>query len=262
MRSKESKEEITDLYLQGLSTRQIAGALSISKSVVGEIIKQAAIGRDRSTSQILGYKRTTRIPFTWSFFPLTPAKAWLLGLIYGDGSLSNDERRITITSGDFDVIDNINYLFGGGLRISSPTSTYQVATLDSGRLWKELNVNFGLIPKKSRRLCYPELPGEMKPHFVRGLLDSDGCWETDTRNPQPKLIFDYVSLSRDFVEALRADLTHFVGVSAKRTIHEGSGYVLLYSNRDAIKIGYWVYAHSTARDRCERKFAFWSQFAR
>lgn len=262
MLSKDIIEKIIDLYLQGWSTRQIADAIGISKSVVGKIVKQSEIGRDNATSQILGCKRTTHIPFTWSFFPLTPDKAWLLGIIYGDGSLDNDKCKINISSGDYDVIDNINYFFGNRLSISSPAATYQSITLHSGRLWKELHVNFALVPNKSRVLCYPELPDEMKSHFVRGLLDSDGCWKTDRRNPQPKLVFEYVSLTKEFVELLRMDLIKYVGVSPKRTVCEGSGFVLLYTNLDAINIGHWVYANSGPRNRCERKFAYWSRFTR
>lgn len=260
-RSKDVVERVTSLYLQGLSTRQIADALGISKSAVGGIVKVSGISRDRSSSQIFGCKRTTRIPSTWSFFSLTSEKAWLLGLIYGDGCLSNDRYRITITSGDHDVIDNINHLFGDNLNISSPISTYRIATVYSGRLWKELNGNFGLMPNKSRQLCYPELPDRMKPHFVRGLLDSDGCWYLDTRNPQKKLKFSYVSLSLPFITSLRLDLIGHVGVSAQRNVRQGSGYIIDYSNKDAIAIGRWVYADSTTETRCERKFAIWSQLA-
>jgi hypothetical protein len=61
---------------------------------------------------------------------------------------------------------------------------------------------------------------------VRGLLDSDGCWKTDTRNPQQKLVFSFVSLTREFVESLRADFIKYVGVSPKRTVLEGSGLAL------------------------------------
>ena len=131
MPSKDTIEKVNDFYRQGWSTRQIADAIGISKSVVGKIVKQSEIGRDNATSQILGCKRTTHIPFTWSFFPLTPDKAWLLGIIYGDGSLDNDKCKINISSGDYDVIDNINYFFGNRLSISSPAATYQSITLHS-----------------------------------------------------------------------------------------------------------------------------------
>ena len=115
-------KNIIDLYLRGFSIRQIAEIAGISKSTVGAIVKESGISRDRSTAQIWGCKRTTQVPFEWSFFPLTAQKAWLLGLIYGDGSLHNDGRRITITSGDRDVIDNVNHLFGGTLGIISSTT--------------------------------------------------------------------------------------------------------------------------------------------
>jgi hypothetical protein len=259
MRSQEKIVQVTDLYTAGLSTRQIAERTGISKSVVGSIIKRASIGRDRSLSQTLGCRRSTRIPYEWSFFPLSPEKAWLLGLIYGDGSLRNDGLRITITSGDRDVINNINALFENtlGIRIRP---TYCDINIDSKRLWQELSTQFALTPNKSRILSYPILAESLKSHFVRGLLDSDGWWQTDTRSPKPKLVFGYVSLSRAFVESLRTELITSVGISPKRTVLEGRGFVLKYSNLDAIKIGHWLYAKSTPRDRCERKYAFWSQF--
>jgi hypothetical protein len=260
MYKDEKMENITDLYLQGLSARQIAEITGISKSTVGARVKELGISRDRSTSQIWGCKRTTQVPFEWTFFPLAAQKAWLLGLIYGDGSLSDDGRRITITSGDRDVIDNVNHQFGGNLGIISSASTYWNIDIHSTRLWKELNSTFALVPHKSRVLRYPELSEAMNPHFIRGLLDSDGCWRSDIRNRQPKLIFQYVSLSLDSVQSLRVALVKFVGVSPRRNVSQGRGYSLTYSNQDAVKIGYWLYADSTPQVRCERKFTYWSQF--
>ncbi len=258
-RSQEKVDQIIELYTEGLSTRQITENTGISKSVVGDIIKRAGIGRDRSISQILGCRRRAHIPLEWSFFPFSPGKAWLLGLIYGDGSLRNDGFRITVTSGDRDVIENINALFGDSLFIYT-YPTYQVICLDSKRLWQELSLQFALTPNKSRSLSYPVLEESLKPHFIRGLLDSDGCWKSDTRSPMPRLVFEYASLSKTFVESLRADLITYVGVSSKRTVYVGRACTLTYSNLDAIKIGYWLYANSSPRDRCERKYAYWARF--
>ena len=261
-RNQEKIDQVTGLYVAGLSTRQIAERTGISKSTVGSIIKQAALGRDRSTSQILGCRRSTRVPPDWSFLPLSAGKAWLLGLIYGDGTLSRLGDRIAITSGDFDVIDNINTLFGNALAYDVPTSTYWKIRIHSKRLWQELRAQFGLTPHKSKTLPYPMLEDAMKPHFVRGLLDSDGCWIPDTRNPHRKLLkFRYVSLALPFITSLRSDLIRYVGVSLLRKVYKGSGYIIDYSNRDAIAIGRWLYADSTAETRCARKFAIWSQFA-
>jgi hypothetical protein len=262
IRNQEKIDQVTELYVAGLSTRQIAERTGISKSVAGNIIKQAAIGRDRSRSQILGCRRSTRVPPDWSFLPLTTGKAWLLGLIYGDGTLSRQGDRVAITSGDRDVIDNINALFGNALAFDVTASTYWSIRIHSKRLWLELYAHFGLTPNKSRTLPYPSLEGAMKPHFVRGLLDSDGCWILDARNPQRNLLkFRYVSLALPFITSLRSDLIQYVGVSSRRKVCKGSGYIIDYSNKDAIAIGRWLYADSTAETRCIRKFAIWSQFA-
>jgi hypothetical protein len=251
---------VTELYLEGLSMRQIAERTGISKSVIARRIKQTGVSRDRSSSQILGCKRAPQVPFDWSYFPLTAGKAWLIGLIYGDGSLHNAGRTITLTAGDRDVIENVNHLFGGTLGVSMPTPTYWTLHIHSARLWKELNVAFALVPNKSRVLRYPELSDEMKPHFIRGLLDSDGCWYSDRRSKQPRLGFRYVSLSLEFLHTLRKDLIRLVGVSSKRNVYQGSMYSLAYTNNDAVRIGHWIYTGSTPRDRCERKFVYWSQF--
>jgi hypothetical protein len=177
IRSQEKIDKITGLYTSGLSTRQIAERTGISKSVVGSIIKRAGIGRDRSLSQTLGCRRSIRIPFEWSFFPLSAEKAWLLGLIYGDGSLRNDELRITITSGDRDVIDNINALFENALWVRAQTSTYWDIYINSKRLWQELSTQFALTANKSRILSYPVLESSLK--GVRGVFTSrvnHVCW--------------------------------------------------------------------------------------
>jgi hypothetical protein len=64
-RSWEKIDKVTELYMSGLSTRQIAEKSGVSKSVVGTIVKQAGISRDRSSSQIVGCKRKFDY---WSLF--------------------------------------------------------------------------------------------------------------------------------------------------------------------------------------------------
>lgn len=257
-------EAVRALYLDGNSTRQIAKKIGVSKTKVGVIVKELGISRTRSQSQLIGCAKDTRVGTDWSFLPLNAKKSWLLGLIYGDGSLRKDGYRINITSGDPDIISNVNRMFGNRLHVRN-LETYQVTYIDSKRLWRQLNQNFGLVPNKSSRgLVYPEsVDPVFTPHFIRGLLDSDGCWMLDTRGASHLLLFQYVSKDKSFVEEVRRRLVVFVGVSENRSVLPAGnkGFGITFSNKDAIAIGHWLYGKSDASMRCKRKYQIWREYA-
>jgi hypothetical protein len=111
----EGADRTVALYLTGLPTREVASLVGLSPTQVATIVKRAGVSRERMAA--LNFSRKRAVPDDWSFAPLTPEKAWMLGLIYGDGSLSSQGYGITISSGDRDVIDNINMMLGGGIGI-------------------------------------------------------------------------------------------------------------------------------------------------
>jgi hypothetical protein len=193
------------LYLTGLPTRKIASLVGLSPTQVAKIVSRADVARERMTAFNLSRKRA--IPDNWSFAPLTPEKAWMLGLIYGDGSLSSQGYAITITSGDRDVIDNVNMILGGNVGIVD-RKTYLDLNICSGRLWKEIRDLYGLHPNKSKTMQYPKLPMELQPHFVRGLIDNDGCWYTDRRSKSPRLMFTYEACQNTLSLTLEIFLSH------------------------------------------------------
>lgn len=255
---------IRRLYLEGNSTRQVAAITGISKSKVGKIVAELGISRSQSDSQINGCAKTTRIAPDWSFLPLNPSKSWILGLIYGDGSLSSKGYRIEITSGDDDIVRKVNRQFGGNLYIAC-RPTYKVVQINSKRIWMELNTNFNLIPNKANQgLIFPSFSEDKNiPHFVRGLLDSDGSWYLDTRSKRPLLKFSYVSKDEKFVSELRRHIVNYVQVSRNRQgrPNGNNAYEITFSNKDAIAIGHWIYNASVEANRGHRKYAIWKSFA-
>jgi len=212
----EDVDRTVALYLTGLPTREVASLVGLSPTQVAKIVKQAGVSRERMMAFNLSRKRA--VPDDWSLAPLTPEKAWMLGLIYGDGSLSIQGYAVTIASSDRDVVDNLNAILGGNIGISDK-KTYWLLNRSSKRIWAELHDLYGLHPNKSKTMRYPELPVELQPLFVRGLIDSDGCWYSDTRSKSPRLMFSYLSRSEHFVSDLREVLVSFVGVSAESGIY-------------------------------------------
>ncbi len=115
VRSSEDSAKITALYLEGHATRKVAAMLNMSPTIVAGIVKDAGSSRERIAAWDLSSKRS--VPSNWSFSPLTPEKAWMRGLIYGDGSLDKRGYLITLTSGDRDVVDHVNQIMGGKIGI-------------------------------------------------------------------------------------------------------------------------------------------------
>jgi hypothetical protein len=113
----EHEQDVGALYRRGLSVRQIAELTGVSKSTVAYRVRAAGLSRDRSAGQIAGGRRKPAVSFDWSFLPLTPGKVWLLGLIFGHGYLRKEGTGMLITSRERDMVENVNALLGGALRV-------------------------------------------------------------------------------------------------------------------------------------------------
>jgi hypothetical protein len=262
------RELTASLYREGRSIREIADALGISFEGARKRLLAAGVPlRDRSTSQMHGCARRTAVPSDWSFIPITPHKAWLLGVIFGDGHVRKSGMGFVVTSGDRDVIQNIDQIFGGHLCVTERTyrgrtSSWQIYA-NSVRLSNELRSQFALPSRKADSLVFPHLPREAISHFARGLLDSDGHWAVRTTYSQPRLRFGHTSKCVGFLNSLRLTLIDHVGVS-KRPLPSRSTngtFSLSYNNWDAVLIGEWIYSGADSSMWCGRKHAVWARFA-
>lgn len=102
------------------------------------------------------------------------AKAYLLGWIGSDGSVSKGTVSISIHERDAQVLrdvvvsigSNVPVVIGGG---------YAVLRLCSQQIVADVCRWFGIVPgKKSYTINFPDVPEEHKWAFVRGYFDGDG----------------------------------------------------------------------------------------
>ena len=254
----EQTAEILRLSDQKLGRRTIARRLQMRDSRVREALLRAG----RVTRRCTG-KPPAQIRGDVSYLDLTPGVAWSFGLIFGDGSLSRERRQISLTSGDRDVVEKFACLHG------TPTIVQRgnawTVTLSSARLYRELQT-YGLGPKKSAMLQFPKLAADLMPHFVRGLIDSDGSFYPAGKTRNSHLLrFDYACICEPFMHDLRDVLIQHGGVSPKRPVvgrqqtdTPNKVWKVKYSHADAVKIGHWAYAVSTDDIRCSRKFNKWN----
>ena len=105
-------------------------------------------------------------------------RAYWLGFLYADGSVSKKETSVTITLKDREHLEKLKSLVQPALpiRVVSVNSRgYYSITFASVSLVKAL-ITHGCVPQKTLKLKFPDgVQKELLPHFIRGYFDGDGC---------------------------------------------------------------------------------------
>lgn len=126
----------------------------------------------------------------------TEYKAYILGLIYADGTIDDmvkgrREWRLVISLQEEDgyvlqkLLDDTNKL---KIRISNPPAVQKqgwkkrvIAYIGNTYMCKTL-VNLGCGPRKSQLgMQFPDIPEHLIHHFIRGFFDGDGCVTVNKR---------------------------------------------------------------------------------
>ena len=126
----------------------------------------------------------------------TEEKAYVLGFIASDGSISNQARIISIALSevDKDILEKIKHVIYDGLLIK-PQKVYGKNNKKQCRICicsktigedvcKILGISSG---KKSATVKFPKLPADFVWGFIRGYFDGDGNIRSIDRNPKKGL---------------------------------------------------------------------------
>lgn len=107
--------------------------------------------------------------------PVNELEAYLAGLVATDGCVHwRDHRpvntRICLTEGDRDVLDHLGHVLG------RPVYTVERRTLLRGRSRNNEAVLTLVSQPISWKTSIPEMDSQLERHYVRGLMDGDGCF--------------------------------------------------------------------------------------
>ena len=155
----------------------------------------------------------------------TQEKAYLLGFLYGDGTISTykckDENsysfytRISINKDDEELIYQLHKEFSFfnigefDYSIYGGKTGWQKSISKTGKLlYDDLLLN-GLYPRKSyenkEKLKLPNICNDLMSHFIRGFFDADGS--VYTRAKRKNLItIEFSSVSKSFITELNSYL--------------------------------------------------------
>lgn len=105
----------------------------------------------------------------------TELKAYLLGIIAGDGHVTRKEVSVVAHKIDINTLMLFNNVVNGINILSKGENCLQVNITSkkiASDVRKHLKIKAG---KKSNLITLPDLPDNLMWHFIRGLVDTDGC---------------------------------------------------------------------------------------
>ncbi len=122
------------------------------------------------------------------------AMSYDLGYLHADGNIDGNCRRLRLecSSNDECILESLKRRLGSTSPIkrrmrahqaSNTMSSMSYSTIDSLKLVRCLVEMHGIVPRKSFiDPPFPNIPQEFLPHYLRGLLDGDGCVSTTIRH--------------------------------------------------------------------------------
>lgn len=179
----QEKEQIIDMYKNGMSITQIGEKLKIYHKLVSKVLEENNIQRVNNNKRI--YKLNEH------YFDKidSPNKAYILGFFYADGCNMIDKCTVAMSleETDKEILEKIRLEmesereleFINQSKRKDKNTNYKYKDmwrllLFSSHLCHVLN-NLGMVPNKSLQLEFPEwLDKKLYSHFIRGYFDGDG----------------------------------------------------------------------------------------
>ena len=170
---KEKYALAKEMYLQGeKSLTQIGKELGMDRGRLSKNLKAEGI-------EVINKQNITK--FNENFFDKIDSeeKAYWLGFLYADGSVSSNKNTIELSLQSNDIKhlqkfkQDLNYFDDKHIYLDDVRCRIMI----TNKHFKESLINLGCIPKKSLVLTFPtpeQVPDEYIHHFVRGYVDGDG----------------------------------------------------------------------------------------
>ena len=245
------------LYVEGLSSNDIGERLGRTGRTVRTHLASRGLMRERAQALRLAVKRgkIRQRSLREDFFEvLTPASAWLLGLLYGDGHVQViPGRQYGVTlAGSYEVCQKSLLLPESDASLAKCSQNGWRWTVYSKALVESLS-QWGLTGgNKALSMRYPaNVTGTLEGHFLRGLWDADGSWERRGSYVRAK----YTSASEGFIRDLQERVGGRVHSWASNDVKKGAiGYHLQLKKTRTMRLVEWIYADAPAPIRCDRKY--------
>lgn len=255
---------VVELYEKGLGVCEIGKRLSVSRNKVLRTLKENNIITERITRP---YKNFFNINF---FKEYNDKSCYWAGFIMADGNIHTKRKSLCIALSSVDREHLIK--FKNDIEFTGPVCDYTGIDKKTNKVinssqifisgkWfaDDLERNFNIIPNKTHKTAFPEIPIEFISEFIRGYFDGDGCITKGGSNGD----IDEVSLlgTENFLKVIQ-DFFYKNGIRVKNDTKSGYGklsfcrniYSMRYSGRNAHKFLNIIYGKSTNNTHLDRKY--------
>jgi len=251
MRTDNSKliERTKQLYLDGKTADEISEIINISGRSIRKWLTSVGVFVPNRT-------RYNNINFFSNID--TEEKAYWLGFIYADGSLSLSQYSLIIRlnkNDDKHLLKLVN-IFGGSLKYYETNHSVSFV-ITSSTLYQDL-INDGIEPQKTyseNTWVFSSVPDNLIHHFVRGFFDGDGTI-TYSNNDLRKCRFGLCGTETFLLKIQDIMHKNIFELDIKPRLSFNTIYYLTYGSHKDIKAIYnWLYNGATVYlDRKKYKY--------
>lgn len=250
--SKIEKEDIVEKYLTGKYTLiQLGRDYLVSGEAIGYLLKKLKIKVTNSTSR--------KYSINHNYFDTIDGehKAYWLGLLYSDGSNSQDVGliRIGLQIADKEILEKFNIDIGSNkpLRIKElnkecPTLSDICLMSFSSRQLSDRLAQLGVHQNKVYTVKFPteeQIPKYLLRHWLRGMWDGDGCSSLSySKNRKTIRLSSCLVGTKDICLLVQKYLKNEINInSSVRKTNNSEAYSLMLTGCRNVYLFYdWLYS--------------------
>jgi len=230
----DEEKQICELYTTKKYTQKfIAERYGVCPEVIRKILRAHNI-------EIIKNIRKTDLNLDENYFHNIDSskKAYLLGFLFADGNVYNNQLTLEIHYKDIEIIHLLQKELHSTNKISyrKRTNTEMCCCRICSKQIVEDLAQYGIVPNKTYVTKHlPQIPENYKRDFLRGLLDGDG-WITKDKLGYYHIGFvnNYQTICQDFQNMCNSLIKH--KTQAKITNKgNNSGFVAQFQSKESVK---------------------------
>lgn len=204
--SYDEKQNVVQIYGRGCSMGEIASLYGVTASAIYGILKRRKIAIRHGAKRRIHHFAQNRFDLIDS-----PDKAYWLGFLMADGSVTDRSLYLEIATKDVDHLCKFKAFMDATCPINHTRKNCSRIILNSTKLVTSLN-GHGVVQNKSLVASTPESCVNLLPDFYRGFFDGDG-WVTKHKRKkgQSQHEFGFSSGSMRFLFELQMWLSNRLG---------------------------------------------------
>lgn len=186
--------EVVRRYKSGESHHSIASSFGVSRPAISTHIRNATRKEAGLSGRKSRVQAITKYSCNHEFFSKidTEEKAYILGFIAADGCIietdGSPELVIVLKECDQGHLERI----ARAMDLTRPVRPYEYKgyrhcrfVVRSSEIVSDLG-HYGVEPRKTFTISWPDLREDLYRHYARGLFDGDGCWTIGKLRGQQK----------------------------------------------------------------------------